>query len=165
MADIFHFDANKIYVFLCLGFPTFTWTQKIKTTSPLPVVYIYYTYINTSWAKPNVARLLINQLKSVKRPIMWLESEAICFLLCIETRSQQPCRHAANMKMPKHRTFFSNSVNVWTTTISDFHHPILDTRISFLRLSVCHAQGNPQDSKMWLTGELWSKTNLLKWQN
>ena len=30
---------------------------------------------------------------------------------------------------------------------------------------VCHAQATPQDSETGWTGELWSNTKLLKWQN
>ena len=41
-------------------------------------------------------------------------------------------------------------------------YPILDTRISVILPFVCHAQGNPLDSARGWTGELWSKTNLLK---
>ena len=51
------------------------------TTSLLPFIYIYYTYVNTPWAKPNVAKLLIDQLKSGKGQVMKLESEAICLFI------------------------------------------------------------------------------------
>ena len=47
-------------------------------------------------------------------------------------------------------------------------YPILDTRISVRAcVSACSVtlRVPPLDSKMGLTGELWSKTNLLNWQN
>ena len=46
-------------------------------------------------------------------------------------------------------------------------YPKLDTGISVCpsSFSVCHAQGTPLESETGWTGEHWSKTNLLKWQN
>ena len=46
-------------------------------------------------------------------------------------------------------------------------HSILDSRIFVLLLLLRHAQGTPPplDCETGWTGELWSKTNLLKWQN
>ena len=56
-----------------------------------------------------------------------------------------------------------------TVLIKDWMlNPKLDTRISFVRSSVRSSvtlRGPPLDSETGWTGELWSKTNLLNWQN
>ena len=46
-------------------------------------------------------------------------------------------------------------------------YPILErgSTVQLLLLLLCHAQGTPLDSETGWTGELWSKTNLLNWQN
>ena len=49
---------TKEYV-LFLRISYFYINSKMKAASPLRVIYIYYTYINTSWAKPNVDTLFI----------------------------------------------------------------------------------------------------------
>ena len=51
-------------------------------------------------------------------------------------------------------------------TVVFFNYPILDTIISVLLLPSCVTlRGPPLDSETGRTGEFWSKTNLIKWQN
>ena len=45
-------------------------------------------------------------------------------------------------------------------------YPILDTRIFVLLQSFCQSRlGDPLDSEMGLTGDLWLNTDLLKYKN
>ena len=60
-ANIFYFGANFQNLFQIQLFPHFSYTQKIKTTSPLPTIYYDCTYINTRWAKPSKAGFCDNQ--------------------------------------------------------------------------------------------------------
>ena len=63
-------------------------------------------------------------------------------------------------------TFVSSTISTSDRAISShdsYRHfnPISDARISVL-LAPSHSC---LDSETWWTGELWSKTNLLEWQN
>ena len=49
--------------------------------------------------------------------------------------------------------------------ISWLAYPILERGSAILLLLLVHAQGPPLNSEIGWTGELWSKTNLLNWQN
>ena len=52
-----------------------------------------------------------------------------------------------------------------TKKYDENHYPILDTRISGLRPPSVTLTVPPLDSETGWTGELWSKTNILNWQN
>ena len=63
------------------------------------------------------------------------------------------------------KIFLDDIFQVITGTTKELHNPILDTRISVRPSSFVTLRGPPLDSETGWTGELWSKTNLLNWQN
>ena len=69
LADIFLFDAYKRICFCFYKFRSLMLVQKWRRPY-LCQLFSYATHINTCQAKPNVARLLIDQLKSGKGQIM-----------------------------------------------------------------------------------------------
>ena len=61
-----------------------------------------------------------------------------------------------NMNCPAYNIFTNPTLEKVSTVL---------LLLLLLLLLLCHAEGTPLDSEQWWTGELWSKTNLLKWQN
>ena len=49
----FFFILMKEYVLVFENYQFLHKLKKIKTTFHLPVIYLYFTYMNTFWAKPN----------------------------------------------------------------------------------------------------------------
>ena len=75
-----------------------------------------------------------------------------------------PARRRSVFIDAKSKSILKNQLAYVSLLHSAGAYPILDTRISGLRPCVT-LRVPPLDSETGWTGELWSKTNLLNWQN